>query len=116
MVEGTGGWYVRASGRVLGPFNWPQITSMRDRGQLLQAHELSQDRRSWVKATDLPGLYAPAVQSPARPAAGAGAGAEWPAGSPGGDPAPAGAQPRPAGSSPGGRRITARCTRPTCSG
>ncbi len=91
MVEGTGGWYVRASGRVLGPFSLPQLTSMRDRGQLLQAHELSQDRRSWVKATDLPGLYKPAVQSPA---AAAGAGVEWPAG-PGGDPASAAAQTAP---------------------
>ena len=80
MSQGSGGWYVRARGRVLGPFNWSQLTSMRDRGQLLQDHDVSQDRRSWVKAADMAGLYAPAAApSPAATTANV----EWPSGSPG---------------------------------
>jgi hypothetical protein len=60
MSVGSGDWYVRARGRVLGPFNWLQLVSLRDRGQLSQEQEISQDRRSWIKAADVPGLFAPA--------------------------------------------------------
>jgi GYF domain 2/Domain of unknown function (DUF4190) len=76
MSVGSGGWYVRTRGRVLGPFNWSQLESMRDRGQLSQAHEVSQDRRSWIKATELAGLYTPAGAGPSRPSTTANT--EWP--------------------------------------
>ena len=69
MSVGSGGWYVRGRGRVLGPFNWSQLESMRDRGQLTQLHEVSQDRRSWMKAADVPGLFTPVVVAPSQPAA-----------------------------------------------
>ena len=48
MSEGSGGWYVRSRGRVLGPFTQAQLESLRDRGQLSQFHELSRDKRVWV--------------------------------------------------------------------
>ncbi len=114
MSVGSGGWYVRARGRVLGPFNWSQLESMRERGQLSQAHEVSQDRRSWIKATELSGLYAPAVAGPSQPLTNANV--EWPAytltDDAGGSPAPR-RRPRPRprrlpGSSPGENRITGR--------
>src|SRR5262249_13945233 len=57
MSEGSGGWYVRARGRTLGPFTLPQLESMRDRGQLSQFHEVSQDRRFWVSASHVPELF-----------------------------------------------------------
>jgi GYF domain 2/Domain of unknown function (DUF4190) len=76
MSVGSGGWYVRGRGRVLGPFNWSQLQTLRDRGQLSQLHELSQDRRSWIKATDLPGLYTPAGVGPSQPSTTADV--EWP--------------------------------------
>jgi GYF domain 2/Domain of unknown function (DUF4190) len=66
MSVGSGDWYVRARGRVLGPFNWSPLESLRDRGQLSQLHEVSQDRRSWIKATDLPGLYTQTEAGPSR--------------------------------------------------
>ncbi len=61
---------------MLGPFNWSQLETLRDRGQISQLHELSQDRRSWIKATDLPGLYIPAGVGPSQPSTTADV--EWP--------------------------------------
>ena len=63
MSQGSGGWYVRARGRTLGPFSWAQLESLRDRGQLAQFHELSQDKRTWVHASTLTELF---VDSPRR--------------------------------------------------
>jgi hypothetical protein len=62
MSAGSGDWYIRGQGRVLGPFNWSQLVSLRDRGHLTQVYEVSQDRRSWTKAADMPGLYAQSVK------------------------------------------------------
>ena len=77
MASGSDEWYVRTRGRVLGPFNRSQLASMRDRGQLSQDQEISQDRRSWIKAAELPGIYSRAEEARARqPAA---ANTEWPA-------------------------------------
>jgi S1-C subfamily serine protease len=57
MSQGSGGWFVRARGRTLGPFSWAQLESLRDRGQLAQFHELSQDKRTWVPASTLHELF-----------------------------------------------------------
>src|SRR4051812_10864264 len=56
-AEASGGWYVRARGRVLGPLAWAQLQSLRDRGQLARFHEVSQDRQSWVGADSLAQLF-----------------------------------------------------------
>ena len=57
MAQESGGWYVRARGRILGPFSWAQLESLRDRGQLAQFHEVSQDKRTWVHASTLSDLF-----------------------------------------------------------
>jgi len=57
MADEKGAWYVRTRGRTLGPFNWAQLESLRDRGQLARFHEVSQDRRSWVSAASLSQLF-----------------------------------------------------------
>jgi S1-C subfamily serine protease len=67
MSEASGGWYVRSRGRILGPFAQAQLESLRDRGQLSQFHELSRDRRVWVSASTLEGLFgANPASAPAR--------------------------------------------------
>ena len=76
MSSGSDKWYVRTRGRVLGPFDRSQLASMRDRGQLSQDQEISQDRRSWIKAAELPAIDSRAEEAPAQqPAA---ADTEWP--------------------------------------
>jgi hypothetical protein len=62
MSAGSGDWYIRGRGRVLGPFTWSQLVSLRDRGHLSQVDEVSRDRRSWTKAADMPGLYAQSIK------------------------------------------------------
>ena len=57
MAEASDGWYMRARGRVLGPFTATQILSLRDRGQLSQFHEVSHDRRSWMSAAQVPEIF-----------------------------------------------------------
>src|SRR5262245_21045847 len=57
MSEGSDGWFVRARGRILGPFTLSQLSSLRDRGQLSQFHEVSPDRRSWIRAAGVPELF-----------------------------------------------------------
>ena len=57
MADESGGWYVRAKGRTLGPFSRAQLESLRDRGQLAQFHEVSQDKRTWVHALTLSDLF-----------------------------------------------------------
>jgi hypothetical protein len=76
MSRGTGQWYVRARGRVLGPFDHSQLVSLRDRGRLSQDDEVSLDRRSWMKAAEVPGVYAKAADTKAQPPSGADA--DWP--------------------------------------
>lgn len=50
MSDASEDWFMRARGRVLGPFTLAQLMSLRDRGQLSQFHEVSRDRRSWAPA------------------------------------------------------------------
>jgi hypothetical protein len=57
MADEPGGWYVRARGRVLGPFNWAQLETLRDRGQLARFDEVSQDRQAWMGAASLSQLF-----------------------------------------------------------
>ncbi len=57
MTEASDGWYMRSRGRVLGPFTRDQLESMRDRGQLSQFHEISQDRRNWANASAIEWLF-----------------------------------------------------------
>lgn len=53
MSQDSGVWYVRARGRVRGPFTWSQLQSLRGRGQLAQFHEVSRDKKTWVGAATL---------------------------------------------------------------
>src|SRR5262249_47478171 len=59
MAEGdaSGGWYMRARGRVLGPLTWSQLRALRDRGQLARFHAVSRDRQNWVSAASLSQLF-----------------------------------------------------------
>jgi S1-C subfamily serine protease len=60
MSEGSGVWYVRARGRILGPFSWSQLQGLRDRGQLVGFHEVSRDKQNWTGAASLTRLFGPA--------------------------------------------------------
>lgn len=59
--------YVRAKGRVLGPFTLAQLKTLRDRGQLRRFHEVSEDRSAWRPASTLAQLFA--EERPTGPAA-----------------------------------------------
>jgi hypothetical protein len=61
MSEASDAWFLRARGRVLGPFTRAQLESMRDRGQLSQFHEVSRDRRAWISAAQVPEFFAGAA-------------------------------------------------------
>jgi hypothetical protein len=76
MSRGPAEWYVRARGRVLGPFNHPQLVSLRDRGRLSHDDEVSHDRRSWMKAADVPAIYGKTAEAPAQSSRGERE--EWP--------------------------------------
>ena len=68
---------VRSSaGRILGPFSQSQLASLRDRGRFSEDDEVSHDRRSWMKASEVPGVYSrpTSVQTQSATAADA----EWP--------------------------------------
>jgi hypothetical protein len=64
MNDAELGWYVRSRGRVLGPFQLPQLENLKRQGRLAKFDELSRDRRTWVAASSLPELY-PAEVTPA---------------------------------------------------
>jgi hypothetical protein len=63
-------YYVGAADKVFGPFSLEQLTHLRDRGQLMPGHEVSEDQQSWMPATSIPGLFPPdaASRPPAMPA------------------------------------------------
>jgi hypothetical protein len=65
MAEEAACWYVRSRGRVRGPFTWLQLEQMRNRQQLAQFDELSQDKRTWTAAGRVPALFpqAPGIAS-----------------------------------------------------
>jgi GYF domain 2/Domain of unknown function (DUF4190) len=93
MSRGAGDWYVRKQGRVLGPFNQSQLVSLRDRGQLAEDHDVSQDRRSWIKAAELPGVFARAAEPQPQAQPSRGGQVEWPTFGLAEDPASAQARP-----------------------
>lgn len=70
MAEEPASWYLRSRGRVRGPFSYPQLELMRNRGQLAQFDELSQDRKNWTPAGRVAGLFG------STPAAGATSGSD----------------------------------------
>jgi GYF domain 2/Domain of unknown function (DUF4190) len=57
MSGAAGNWYLRTRGRVLGPFTWAQLESLRDRGQLARFHEISEDRQTWMNAGGVAQLF-----------------------------------------------------------
>jgi S1-C subfamily serine protease len=63
MSEGSGVWYVRARGRILGPFSWSQLQGLRDRGQLVGFHEVSRDKQNWSGAASLTELFGAATSA-----------------------------------------------------
>ncbi len=93
MSQGAGQWYVRMQGRVLGPFNPSQLASLRDRGRLTLEHEISQDRRSWIKAAEMQSIFARGAETQPHPhphpAPTRAVELEWPVVSPAEKPAPA---------------------------
>ncbi len=91
MSQGAGQWYVRMQGRVLGPFNPSQLASLLDRGRLTLDDEISQDRRSWIKAAEMQSVFARAAgpQSQPHAAPSRALDLEWPVLSAAEEPAPA---------------------------
>lgn len=61
MADDSQSWYVRSKGRVRGPFTWPQLVGLRDRRQLAQFDEVSQDRKTWAPAGRLTALFGEAA-------------------------------------------------------
>ncbi len=51
-------WFIRARGRVLGPFTMAQLDAMRARGQFTRFYEISEDRLNWESASTLTHLFA----------------------------------------------------------
>jgi hypothetical protein len=49
--------YVRVRGKVIGPFDFQQLKSLRDRGQFRRFHEVSEDRQKWVAASSIPEFF-----------------------------------------------------------
>ncbi len=51
-------WYVRSRGKVLGPFGFQQLETLRNQKRLAKFDEVSRgDRRSWTVASSLPELF-----------------------------------------------------------
>jgi len=57
MADQGSSWFIRNRGKVLGPFGWTELESMRNRGQLARFHEVSQDRHTWISAASVPELF-----------------------------------------------------------
>lgn len=49
--------FVRINGKVLGPFDAAQLQSLKERGRLRGEHELSANRKNWVPASEVTGLF-----------------------------------------------------------
>ncbi len=52
-------WYIRDRNKVTGPFTLEQLDALRRRGQLARFHEVSQDRKTWARASTLTALSTP---------------------------------------------------------
>lgn len=59
MTDSDLRWYVRSRGRVLGPFGFGQLVTLRNQGRVAKFDEVSRDRRIWVRADSMPELYPP---------------------------------------------------------
>lgn len=79
-----GRYYVRARGKISGPYDLVQLETLRRRGQLARFHEVSADGRTWAKAGSLSGIFEPPPPRAPRPAANARPSAAEPATPPGG--------------------------------
>jgi len=55
-------YFLRSRGKVLGPFPLDRLQTMKARGQLGRTHQVSTDRQTWVAASSLPELFAPAPE------------------------------------------------------
>ena len=56
-VENNTQYYVRVKGRVAGPFSTAQLRSLRSRGQISRATEISTDRESWGTVATIEHLF-----------------------------------------------------------
>lgn len=56
-MNGDTQYFLRDRNRVTGPFDLPQLQAMKRRGRLARFHQLSSDRRNWVGAETIPGLF-----------------------------------------------------------
>lgn len=64
MSEFEPGWYVRSRGRVLGPFPFAQLETLKQQGRLAKFDDVSTDRKTWVRASSLPELFPPPAPPP----------------------------------------------------
>ncbi len=54
-------WFVRSRGKILGPFAFRQLETLRDQGRLAKFDEISHGgKQSWVRASTHPELFPPA--------------------------------------------------------
>lgn len=56
-------YYIRARGKVRGPFTVEQLRSLRAKGRFSRAHQVSTDRKSWQPASTLEDVFAPGKRS-----------------------------------------------------
>jgi GYF domain 2 len=54
-------YWVRLRGKVAGPFDLLALQRQLKQGQISRLHEVSTDQTTWKRATDVDGLYGPAV-------------------------------------------------------
>lgn len=59
-------YYIRVRGRVLGPYSFGQLKTLRTRGQFGRANEISRDRETWESAAVIEHLFAPEASKNAR--------------------------------------------------
>ena len=55
-------YFMRAKGKIFGPFSQEQMLTLRRRGQLSRVHEVSSDRESWRPAATFPEFFSEATQ------------------------------------------------------
>jgi hypothetical protein len=61
-------YFIRVRGKTLGPFTIEKLRALRARGQFSRVHEFSTDRQSWLPASALEHVFAPARTAPLPPA------------------------------------------------
>jgi hypothetical protein len=50
-------YFLLINGKILGPFELPQVKALRDRGQFQWFHQISEDRQNWIIASTMPELF-----------------------------------------------------------